>query len=98
MSLQRCKSETTSSELVLWMVFLEEEVNAFHREDYFLANISLRICQAFSDKPNKFKLEDFLLKFTSGERKEEDGEEMTQEEYTTRSKNAWFAGLGIKQE
>ena len=63
MSLQRCMMETTSSEFVDWKYYLERDVNAFHREDYYLARISMQIADMFSKSPQKLK--DFLIKFTS---------------------------------
>ena len=63
MSLQRCMMETTSSEFVDWKYYLERDVNAFHREDYYLARISMQIANMFSKSPQKLK--SFLIKFTS---------------------------------
>jgi len=70
MSLQRCQQETTSTEFLDWMEYLKQDVNAFHREDYFLANIAMHIRMAFAKDPKKVpKLERFLLKFTEKGRK-----------------------------
>ena len=97
MSKQRCQQETSSTEFLDWMVYLEEDVNAFHREDYFLASIAREICQVremFAKKPRNVKLEWFLQKFTS--QKEKVVKPLTKEEATERAKRKWLGWAGIK--
>ncbi len=98
MSKQRVQQETTSTEFLDWVVYLEQDVNAFHREDSFLANIAREICQfreMFVKKPKVIKLEQFLQKFTSKKEKK-DMKTLTKKETTERSKNRWLAWAGIK--
>lgn len=100
MSKQRCQQETTSTQFLDWIVYLEKDVNAFHREDYFFANIAREIAQIrellSAKKPKWLKLDEFLLKFTS--KKKEITKSLTREEAAERSKRKWlpWAGIGTK--
>ncbi len=94
MSLQRCQEETSSSDFVLWKVYLEEELNGFHREDYYLAQIAQEIRMVLAKKPSQIKLKSFLLKFV----REQEQRQLSREEYTKRSKSFWFSMTGFKPE
>ena len=102
MSVQRCQQETTSTEFLDWIEYLEQDVNAFHREDYFLANIAREICQIremLSKKPKRVKLKSFLLKFTK-EKKRKIIKSITEEEKkekAERMKRHFLAWAGIKR-
>lgn len=62
MSLARVKAETSISDFYLWMAYLEKEVNDFHREDYYWAQIAMMVMKSI--KPNKkWKVEQFLIPF-----------------------------------
>jgi len=63
MSKQRCQDETTSTEFLDWMQYLDDDINAFHREDYFLAQIAKVFVQANVKNPKNIKLDDYLVKF-----------------------------------
>lgn len=65
MSKQRCQFETSSSEFVDWMVYLEQDVNAFHREDYYWAQIALEIRKVFAWGKSKrhWQIKDLLILF-----------------------------------
>lgn len=78
------QKSTSSSEFIEWMVYLEEEVNDFHRDSFYWAQIAAEIRRANSRNPKSVKTEDFLLKFTK--KKEKSSEERISE-----SKAAWFA-------
>lgn len=67
MSLQQVKATTTSSEFVLWKVYLDDEPNHFHRSDYYLAQIAQEVQRVLSKTPEKVLLENFLLSFSDGE-------------------------------
>lgn len=45
------------------MVYLEEDLNGFHRQDYFLAQIAYYIAMANSKDPKKVDFNTFLMKF-----------------------------------
>jgi len=65
-SVQRAKAETTSTEFLMWQSVIKDEANAFHREDWFYAQLCYQIYLlrlSFSGGQNKLKLEDFLIKF-----------------------------------
>lgn len=89
LSLQRCQMETTSLEFTDWMYYLERDVNAFHREDYFFARISMQIANIFSKSPQKLK--DFLIKF-----KPEKEAEITPEQKEMSLKKKFLIWAGIK--
>jgi len=98
MSIQRCQEEHSSTQFLDWMEYLEQDVNAFHREDYFLASIAREICQVremFAKKPRQVKLEWFLQKFIS--KKDKVVKPLTKEEATERSKRKWLTWAGIKR-
>ena len=92
--MQRCKAETTSSEFVVWMEYLKQDINAFHREDYFWANIARLIREfqmMFTKKPKRVDLEPFLLKFEPEKEKPSLPPEKTLEQ----RKRRWLAWAGI---
>ena len=95
MSIQRCQQETTSTQFLDWIEYLKRDVNAFHREDYFLAAIAREIRQfqeMFSKKPKHIKLEAFLQKFVFKKKRKKD---MTKEEAAEQSKRYWLSWAGI---
>ena len=66
MSKQRCQQETTSTQFLDWLAYLEWDVNSFHREDWFLAQIAKEVRRTILKDPNKdLKWSPFLIKFTS---------------------------------
>ena len=91
MSKQRCQNEITSSEFVDWMVYFDEDLNRFHREDYFLAQIAQEIRRVLSKKPDKIKLDSFLLKFEYAKEKVP----MSRKERMEMSKGFWFGMAGF---
>lgn len=97
-SLEECKRAVGSREFLSWKVFREHQINAFQRQDYFLAQIALHICRGQAKNPRSLKLEQFLLKFVNGKPPEEDPEEETEEARTTRiaASKAFWKGLAGK--
>jgi hypothetical protein len=65
MSLQRCKDETTSTELPLWMAYLDMLEESHTKQDYYLANIAATVIRSVVSTADqkKVKLEDYLLTF-----------------------------------
>lgn len=93
MSVQRCQQETTSTEFLDWIEYLQQDVNAFHREDYFLANVARYIRMAFAKDPGKVpKLEHFLLRFTNKKIQKP----LSRKEKAIQMKNQFLAWAGIK--
>jgi hypothetical protein len=99
---------TTSTEFLQWQDYLEEEVNDFHREDYFLAAIALEVRRSYVKDPTKYKIEDFLHTFKKKQApepaKEEERRDLTTEdikrikaENSAKSHAFWFALTGVKK-
>lgn len=95
MSLQRCQQETSSTEFLDWREYCEQDINAFHREDHFLANIATEVRRSFVKEPDKVRRKPFLLKFTR--RKAVVKRPLTKKEATAKAKRSWFLRLGIKR-
>ena len=91
-TVQEVRQKTTSTEFVLWMEYLEKDTNAFHREDYYLAQIAAEIRRSFVKKPKQVKLKDFLLKFVMQEKPKK----LSIKERTKRMKQFWFFHVGLK--
>jgi len=93
MSVQRAQFEITSTEFVDWVVYLDdEEINGFHREDYYLANIAAEVRRSYIKDPTKVRTESFLMKFKKKDEIERPVK-MTREERTKRAKSFWGAVL-----
>lgn len=93
MSLQRCQEETSSTQFLDWIEYLKWDVNAFHREDYYLAQIACEVRRILAKDPNKeMDLKRFLFKFVKKERPKR----LTKKEATKRSKRRWLSWAGIK--
>ena len=89
MSLNRCREETDSSQLPRWMQYLDQDINEFHREDYYFAQLAQIVSSLFAKKPTK--LQQFVLRFnTNSERKKESKRSLF------RSKAFWGGKLGVK--
>lgn len=73
-------------------MYLQQEENRITRTDYHFALVASEIRRSFVKKGVKVRIKDFLLKFTTKNKKTE-----TLEEYTARSKNAWMAFAGVKE-
>lgn len=94
--LQEVQRGTTSSEFTMWKVYMEQDINAFHPEYYYLAQIACEIRRVLSKHPNKFKTKDFLIKFQFAG---QDKKPPTKEEIERRmalSKAYWFGAVGTK--
>lgn len=93
MSVQRCQQEITSTEFMDWIIYLEMDINTFHRMDYFLAQISCVIAKTFGGKKAKsLRIEDFLLKFKA---KRDKRKKMTKEDKLKVQKQRWFHRVGL---
>jgi len=63
MSLQRCMRETSSTEFLDWMAYLEMEPNFFHREDHYYASIVGWLQRALVKHPNQVDESKNIIKF-----------------------------------
>jgi len=95
-SLSEAKAKVTSSEVMLWRAFIERDANAFHREDYYFAQIAQEIRRVLSKRPKSVKLEHFLLKFETKGMKKERASAESIETVTMRSKAFWFGLVGAQ--
>lgn len=67
MSLDRVKAETSVSQFVLWMKYLDWEINAFDKECYYLAQIASEVRRSYVKDPRTVKIKDFVMEFESQE-------------------------------
>lgn len=90
MTLGECKAKVTSYEFSVWNAYFDWETNnAFHREDWYFAQLTAEVARKFAKHPKKIKDKDFLLKF---EPPKEDA--ISAAVHTEQSKAAWGAILG----
>ena len=75
------------------MEYLERDVNAFHHENYYLAQIAAEIRRSFCKHPKKVRLQDFLLKFKNKVIRKK--KKMTKEERTKIAKSWWGALMSM---
>lgn len=73
------------------MIYLEEEVNDFHREDYYLAQIAAEIRRGNAKDPNSIDPKDLLLTFGP----ENEAVEVDPIVKQQMSRNFWFGKVGI---
>lgn len=92
MSVQRCMTETTSSEFVDWVTFRRMDMNNPSRIDYYLAQIAAEARRTYVKHPNKVKVTDFLLKFTP---KKDANKPLTAEEVQQRAQTSKSVWMGI---
>lgn len=93
MSLDEVKMKTSASQYVLWMEYLEWEVNAFDKTCYYLAQIAAEVCRPYAKKNARISLEDFILKFKN--KKVEETETPEMEAKTSKLKQAFFGITGL---
>jgi len=88
MSVQRAQLEITSSEFMDWIVYLDNDVNVFHREDYYFAELIAEVRRSWVEDKKSVKLKDFLLKFEfKKEVKKMIKKKMTREEAARKAKS-----------
>lgn len=76
---QTLQRRTTSKEFLRWKVYMDQEPNEFNATHYYLALIALIIAKVNSNRPEKLKLDDFLLEFNvRGKSKKMDPLKITQ--------------------
>ena len=64
MSPQRCMREHSSTDFIRAIKFMDDDANAFHREDYYLAQIAAEIKRSYVKTPSNVRLKDHILEFT----------------------------------
>lgn len=93
--LQEVMQKTTSQEFVDWMTFLDQEVNSFHREDYYLAQIAAEVRRTFTKNPSHIKTKDFIIEFKTNTSKKKTSKK-SPEEKLKMSKTYWLSLSGVK--
>jgi len=97
LSVDRCKQETSSSQFIDWMVFLELERNFTTKQDVYLAQIAQEVQRSYVAEPNKVKLKSFIRKFKTMFENENDLTEEEVDSRTEASKSFWLKALGIRK-
>lgn len=96
MSLDEVKQKTSASQFVLWMAYLEWEVNAFDKNCYYLAQIAAEIRRSYVRRGVAVRLKDFLIKFVVERRKPRKLVESTEVHVeTNKAKQFFFALTGL---
>ena len=96
MSLQETKSKISSSEFTLWKVYFEEEHKRFHREDYFFAMLTAEVRRTVVKNPERVKMEDFLLDFGAGDKKQtRKSKSIGKDKETATQKSFWLGMVGL---
>ena len=103
MSLQRCMSETTSTEFCLWKKYLHQKQNDSDKLDYYLAMIAKEIRISWITDKQNVSIDDFILQFKKQPITNEDEEQDLFEEQeairkaSEASRAKWASILGIKR-
>ena len=79
----------------MWLEYLDAEVNGFHREDYYMAQIAAEVRRGHVKNPKKVKVEDMVLKFTTNEKCKQKKQKKSN---ILASKNFWLTSLGLENE
>ena len=91
MSLDEVKCKTSSSQFILWMQYLEWEINSFDKTAHYLAQIATEVRRSWVKKPESVKFQDFVMKF-SREKEEAPADIKTR---TQRVKQFFFGLTGL---
>ena len=94
MTTYEAQATHTSSDLVDWMVELDDRANQFNPLFWYLAAIACEVRRGYVKHPGRVKVKQFLMKFESKEKPKK----MTDEEVaemTERAKAATFARFGL---
>lgn len=99
MTVAMAQRRMSSREFLRWKVYLDQDLNAFHREDYMLAKIAQEVRRSYIDSKHRMDvtLDDMLVEFTFKE--SQPVIELTPEERRAwqlqNSKNFWMALVGF---
>ena len=92
---KECKKRLSSMDFVLQLEYLEQDLNGFHRNDYFLAQIAHMLAMANSKDPKAVKFDTFLMKFDKKKPEVEASEELIKNKMAM-SRGLWGAMLGVQ--
>lgn len=93
MPLGATKASHTSSELVQWMVELDDRANQFNPLHYYLAQVACEMRRSYVKKPSRVKLKHFIFKFEKEKKKQLSAKEL--KAISDRAKLAHFKFLGL---
>lgn len=85
------KRRISSREYVEWLAYLELEVNAFHREDYYLAQIAEEVRRSYVKSPRSVAPGMLRIQFTAQRRAA-----TTREAAAQASKRYWLGAVGLR--
>jgi len=86
------QAETTSTEYLDWMKYLEQDVNDFHRQDYYFAALIMWFRKAFFKNSEDLTIKDNLIKFVN----EPPSKPQTFGEKCKAAKRFFLGKLGVK--
>ena len=98
MSKQRCQRETTATEFLGWLAFLELENTTFQKRDYYLANIVHWIKKTIAKNPDDVKFEDSLIKFETKKGLTKEEKEQNRKDRLQKMKVSIYNWLGVNRE
>lgn len=90
--LQEVQQKTSSTEFLEWVSYLEQDSNAFHREDFYLAQVAAEVRRLIAKNPKAVKVQDFILKFVESR---QEGKSKNWKERMAASKEYWMAVVGF---
>lgn len=85
--------ETSASQYVTWMEYLEWEINSFDKYCYYMAQIAAEVRRPYARKGTIVKIEDFIMKFLPKKASNETPAEVITK--THRFKQAFFSLTGL---
>lgn len=95
MSVARCKHEVSWREYLSWLAYFEQEWDRPSRTDYYLMQIALEVARMMAGKKKgRFKLNQFLLKFGTHERRRGKVDPIAA---AKKAKALWAARLGLQK-
>lgn len=84
----------SSSEFLEWCIVLEEEIHEREKTDFYLAQIACEIRRSYVKRPQKYKLDQFLIPFTrKSSRASEPVTKSDKESHIAKSKAFWLGGM-----
>ena len=86
----------TNGEFLKWCAFLEWDVNAFHREDHYLAQIAAEFRRANVKDPRKVRITDLILSFKAKEKTV--AKKISVKMLAAQERSFWFQAVGLEPE
>jgi len=87
------RKDTSSTQFLRWMRYLQWDFERVHREDYYFAQLAAEVHTGLKDtKGKQIQLTDFILKFGGEKTPKRD---LSKEEITASHKSFWKAALGF---